>query len=106
MKTTWLLTFVVLMSASAMPWALAQDNTVGIGTQGLPTSISEGSYGTAFYGPGLTGPGSYGSGTYGSVLSMQESGRRPIRRALLLTFRWAVLPPVPPRRRAGDLDEH
>jgi len=40
------------------------------------------------------------------VLSMQESGRRPIRRALLLTFRWAVLPPVPPRRRAGDLDEH
>jgi len=65
MKTTWLLTFVVLMSASAMPWALAQDNTVGIGTQGLPASISEGFYGTGFYGPGLTGPGSYGPGTYG-----------------------------------------
>jgi hypothetical protein len=64
MNTIRLLTFVVLISATAMPWALAQDN----GATGLPTqspSISEGSYGTGLYGPGLTGPGSYGPGIYG-----------------------------------------
>src|SRR6516164_4329629 len=66
MKTIWLHTFAVL--TSAMPWALAQDNTVGIGTQGIPAqspSTTQGSYGTGFYSPGLTGPGSYGPGTYG-----------------------------------------
>jgi hypothetical protein len=70
MKTTRLLASVVLMSAIAMPWALAQ-NTIGIGTQsgaapGEPSSVTSGSYGPGFAGPGLTGPGSSGSGSYGS----------------------------------------
>ena len=67
MRTLRLLTFVALMSATAIPWALAQDQ-VGAGplnTPGRPSSISEGSYGTGFYGPGLTGPGSSGPGSYG-----------------------------------------
>jgi hypothetical protein len=67
MKITWLLASVLAMSATPMPWALAQD-TVGVDTQGLtslPSSISSGSYGTGFYGPGLTGPGSYGPRSYG-----------------------------------------
>jgi len=63
MKTIRLLTFIVLMSATAMRWALAQDN-IGQGLPARSPSISEGSYGTGFYGPGLTGPGSYGPGTY------------------------------------------
>jgi hypothetical protein len=63
MKTIQLLIFVVLISATAMPWALAQDNAVGNGTAQSP-STSEGSYGTGFYGPGVTGPGSYGPGMY------------------------------------------
>jgi len=63
MKTTRLLTSVVLMSAIAMPWASAQ-NTVGAGEPGLPSSVTSGSYGPGLTGPGLTGPGSYGSGSY------------------------------------------
>jgi len=65
MKTTRLLTSVVLMSAIAVPWALAQ-NTVGSGTPGLPSSVSSGSYGPGFVGPGVTGPGSSGFGSYGA----------------------------------------
>jgi hypothetical protein len=66
MKKLRLVVSVMLMSASATPWALAQ-NTVGIGTPGVPrqsSSVSSGSYGTGFTGPGFTGPGSYGSGSY------------------------------------------
>jgi hypothetical protein len=67
MKKLPLLVSVTLMSATATPWALAQ-NTVGIGAQSVPNqspSVSLGSYSKGFTGPGLTGPGSYGSGSYG-----------------------------------------
>jgi hypothetical protein len=67
MKMPRLVTSVLLMSVSAIPWALAQD-VVGVDTQaltGLPSSISSGSYGAGFSGPGLSGPGSYGPGSYG-----------------------------------------
>ena len=70
MRTTRLLTSVVLMSATFAPLPLAQD-TAGIGTQTPPPtgvnygSYGAGSYGGGFYGPGITGPGSYGPGSYG-----------------------------------------
>ena len=67
MKMPRLVTSVLLMSVSVIPWALAQD-TVGIeaqGPSGQPSSISSGSYGAGFSGSGLSGPGSYGPGSYG-----------------------------------------
>ena len=65
MRTTRLLTSVVLLSAAFGPWALAQN-----GEAGLPSAVSSGSYGAGSYskgftGPGNTGPGSYGPGSYG-----------------------------------------
>jgi hypothetical protein len=68
MKTIWILTSVVLMSAALMSRALAQDTVGGGAAQvvGLPNAISSGSYGPGFYSSGVTGPGSYGPGSYGS----------------------------------------
>lgn len=65
MKTTRLLTSLVLMSAAFMSRALAQD-LGGAQEVGPLNAISSGSYGPGFYSSGVTGPGSYGPGSYGS----------------------------------------
>lgn len=65
MKTTRLLTSLVLMSAALMPRALAQD-TGGAQEVGPLNATSPGYYGPGFYSSGVTGPGSYGPGSYGS----------------------------------------
>jgi hypothetical protein len=64
MRTTRVLTSVVLMSATFAPWALAQ-NAAETGAPGPLSALSSGSYGAGFTGPGNTGPGSYGPGSYG-----------------------------------------
>jgi len=77
MRTTRLLTSVVLLSAAFAPWALAQN-----GEAGLPSAVSSGSYGAGSYskgftGPGNTGPGSYGSGFYGPGFQAAPSPTTP-----------------------------
>ena len=76
MRTTRLLTSVVLLSAAFGPWALAQ-NAAETGAPGPLSALSSGSYGAGFTGPGNTGPGSYGSGFYGPGFQAAPSPTTP-----------------------------
>src|SRR5215468_6705829 len=103
MTTFRLLTFVALMSATAIPWALGQEMP---GVPGTPASISEGSYGGGFQGPGSSGPGSYGPGSFGAGSYNSGVGASRPQSPFSYFSDWrggrqevvaGALPPAPPR---------